>query len=95
MKCLSESLKVNTTLTQLDLGENVGTRISEYLSRNKQLRSISVPDGLVSFLNEGYLSDITIRNKIGEQMRAHRIVLGARSRCDECLHFFFFSLIPK
>ena len=81
MKYLSEALKVNTTLTKLALENAVKTAFGEYLLRNKRLRSTIVPDQLLSFLNEGYLSDITIRSKNGEQMRAHRIVLAAMSRC--------------
>ena len=81
VKYLSEALKVNTTLTYLNLENAVKAAFGEYLLRNKQLRSTRVPDQLVSFLNEEYLSDITIRSRNGEQMRAHRIVLAATSRC--------------
>ena len=79
MKYLSESLKVNTTLTRLYA--NCTPKSREYLSRNEKLQSMSLPDELVSFLNTEYLSDMTIRSKNGEQIRAHRIVLAAMSRC--------------
>ena len=98
VKYLSESLKVNTTLTQLDLG-NVYAELSEYLSRNKQLRSMSVPDEMASFLNERYLSDVIIKCKNGEQMRAHKIVLAAMSRCAFiylfCEPFSHLHCIPR
>jgi len=82
VKVLSESLKVNSTLTYLEVHPetDVSIEFGEYLSRNKQLRSTSVPDEMISFLNEEYLSDIIIRSKNGEQVRAHRIVLAAMSR---------------
>ena len=87
LEYLSESLKVNTTLTQLYANDK--TEFSEYLSRNEKLQSMSLPDELASFMNVGYLSDVTLRIKDGEQIRAHRIVLAAMSRCA-FIHLPFF-----
>ena len=79
MSYLRKALKVNTTLIELKF-KNYDTNFSEYLTRNKQLRSKTLPDQMVLFLNEGSMPDVTLISKNGEQMRAHRIVLAARSR---------------
>jgi len=49
------------------------------VARNKHLNSLKVADNLVTFLDEGTLSDITLRAD-GAAIKAHKIVLATRSR---------------
>jgi len=59
----------------------VGDWENEFFSRNKKLKSMILEDELVRFLDEDILTDVAIHSRDGTLiMRAHKIVLAARSR---------------
>jgi len=84
-KALCEVLKVNFSLKKVIAHEMLSSaRI--YTSRNDYLESMKLPDNLISYLIDETLTDIILQtNMDGGTIKAHKIVLAARSRWESYL----------
>ena len=81
-KVLSIHLVVALIFNITEIPKEKLVLIDQYIQRNVKLASLTPSDTLGSFVDKDLFSDVTLRTRDGGEVRAHKIVLAAKSKYD-------------